>query len=247
MLHQALGLLDDHLSHLNVALGRFVEGRADHLGIHVSPHIGDLLGPLVYEQNDEDDLLVVGDDRIGDLLHEHGLAGPRRGDDQATLPLAERRGDVQHPHAQVVRGGLQVDLLFRVQRRQVDEGGFVLGRFRWLVVDRIDLEQGEVPFVVLGGTHLALDGVPGAQVQPADLRRRHVDVVRTGQVVVVRRPEKTESILQDLENTAAPQFAVLVCLFLEDGKNEFLLGHIAVALDIEGSSKTDEFLYFFVF
>ncbi len=59
VLDQALGLLDDHLGHLHVARRRLVEGRADHLALHRPLHVGHFLRPLVDEQHDEDDLLVV--------------------------------------------------------------------------------------------------------------------------------------------------------------------------------------------
>ena len=66
VLDEALGLLDDHLGHLDVARRRLVEGRADDLALHRPLHVGDLLGPLVDEQDDERDLGVVRRDRVRD-------------------------------------------------------------------------------------------------------------------------------------------------------------------------------------
>jgi probable HAF family extracellular repeat protein len=60
VLDEPLGLLDDHLGDLHVALRRLVEGRRDHLAVDRSLHVGDLLGPLVDEQHDQVDLRVVG-------------------------------------------------------------------------------------------------------------------------------------------------------------------------------------------
>ena len=59
VLDQALGLLDHHLGDLHVAGRRLVEGRADHLAFDRALHVGDLFGPLVDEQHDEHDFLVV--------------------------------------------------------------------------------------------------------------------------------------------------------------------------------------------
>ena len=53
VLHQPLGLLDHHVGHLHVAVGRLVEGGGDHLRLHVLLHVGDFLGPLVDQQHDE--------------------------------------------------------------------------------------------------------------------------------------------------------------------------------------------------
>jgi hypothetical protein len=37
---------------------------------------------------------MIGGDRVGDVLQQHGLAGARRRDDQAALALADRRQQV---------------------------------------------------------------------------------------------------------------------------------------------------------
>ena len=58
--------------------------------LHRAPHVGDLLGPLVDEQDHQVDLGVVGLDRVRDLLHHRRLARLGRRDDQAALALADR-------------------------------------------------------------------------------------------------------------------------------------------------------------
>ena len=95
MLDQALRLLQHHLRHLHVAVGGLVEGGRDDLAVHRALHVGHFLGPLVDEQHDEDDLGVVGGDRVGDRLQEHRLARAGRGHDQRALALAERGHEVQ--------------------------------------------------------------------------------------------------------------------------------------------------------
>ncbi len=69
-----------------------------------------------------------------------------------------------------------------------------------LEVDRLDLQEGEVALALLGRADLALDRITRAQVESADLRRRHVDVVGAGQVVVVGRAQEAEAVGQDLEH-----------------------------------------------
>jgi hypothetical protein len=68
-------------------VGRLVEGRRDDLALHRALHVGHLLGPLVDEQHDEVDLGVVGRRSRWRCLQQHRLAGARRRDDQAALPL----------------------------------------------------------------------------------------------------------------------------------------------------------------
>ena len=97
MLDQPFGLFDDHLGDGDVTGGRFVKGRGNDLALHRTLHVGHFLGPLVYQQDDEEDLGMVLLDRFGDVLQHHRLADPRRSDDQATLALAERGDDVDDP------------------------------------------------------------------------------------------------------------------------------------------------------
>ena len=104
VLDHALGLFDDHLGHLHVPLGRFVEGRADDLGAAAGAlHVGDFLGPLVDQQDEQVGLGVVLEDGVGQLLHQHGLAGARRRDDQAARAFADGADQVQHARGQLVR------------------------------------------------------------------------------------------------------------------------------------------------
>ena len=91
MLDQALGLLDDHVRDLNVALRRLVEGRGDDLAVHRTLHVGHFFRPLVDEQNDQLDLRMILRDAVCDLLEQHRFTGPRRRDDQCTLTLADRQ------------------------------------------------------------------------------------------------------------------------------------------------------------
>jgi hypothetical protein len=100
-------LLDHHFGDLDVALRRFVEGRRDHLSAHRALHVGHLFGPLVDEQHDQVDLGMVLGDAVGDVLQQHRLAGARRRDDQAALPLADRHHQVEDPRRQVLAVGLE--------------------------------------------------------------------------------------------------------------------------------------------
>ena len=126
-------------------------------------------GPLVDQQHDQVDLGVIGRDRIGDRLQQHGLAGARRRDDQAALALAERRHQVHDARRQVLGIGLEADVLLGVERRQVLEEHALLAAGRRLEVDRLDLDQREVAFAFLRRSNLAGDGVAGVQVELADL------------------------------------------------------------------------------
>ena len=64
--------------------------------LHGALHVGDFLRPLVDQQHDQRDLGMVGGDVVGDGLQHHGLAGARRGHDQAALAFADGAEQVEH-------------------------------------------------------------------------------------------------------------------------------------------------------
>ena len=136
---------------------------------------------------------------------------------------------------------LEVDHLFRIQRRQVVEQRDVLGYLRLLVVDRFDLQQSEIPLVVLGRTHLSSHRVAGLQVELLDLRRREVDVVRAGQIVEFVRTQETVPFRQYLENTFGIDQPVFLGLVFEDFEDEFALAERGNALNVHFVGDIDQF------
>ncbi len=171
MLHQPLGFFDDHLGHLHMAFGRLVKGGADHFSFYRPLHVRDFFRALVDEQDKQHDVLVIFHDAVGNALQQHGLTGPGRRHNQPALAEADGRQQVHDPRGVVFRIGFQVDLVFRVQRRQVVEKDLLPGHFRIFIVDRLHLQQGEVALGFLGLADLPGNGVTGPEVEPPDLRR----------------------------------------------------------------------------
>ena len=167
---------------------------------------------------------MVGD-AVGDVLQQHRLAGARRRDDQAALPLADRHHQVHDARRQVVGRGLELDALLRVERRQVLEEHPLADAIGRLEVDRLDLDQREVALALLRLPDLAADRVAGLQVELANLRGGDVDVVGTGQVVVVGRAEEAEAVGQRLEHPFREEVAALLGAAAEDLEDQLLLAH----------------------
>ena len=90
MLDQSAGLLDDHLGNLDVTGRRLVKGRGDDLAIDRALHVGDFLGPLVDQKDDQVDFRMIGCNRVGNVLQQNRLTGPRWSNNQGTLALANR-------------------------------------------------------------------------------------------------------------------------------------------------------------
>ncbi len=169
MFHQALGFFDDHFRHLDVAGGRLVEGRGDHLAVDRALHIGDLLGALIDQQHDQVNLGVIGGDGVGNVLQQHGFAGTRRRHDQGSLPLADRGNQIDHPGRKIVRGSLEDEALLGIEGRQVVEQSLFPSDGGILEIDLGDLEQGEIAFALLRRPDLPGNRVAGAQVETPDL------------------------------------------------------------------------------
>src|SRR6266542_679631 len=194
VLDQTLGPLDGQLGHLAVVVARPVEGRVDHLRLGGALHVGDLFRPLVDEQDDEAHLGVVGADRVGDLLHQGGLAGLWRRHDQATLPLADRGHDVHDPRGDLRRRVLEPEPLVGVQGGEVLEVLAVAGDLGLHAVDLVDPHKRRVLLGVTGQLDHALDLVAAAQARAPDHRQRHVDVVGARQVAV--DPQEAVAVLR---------------------------------------------------
>ena len=95
------------------------------------------------------------------------------------------------------------------------ELGKLLGGLGGIEVDTFNLEQGKIPFPLLGRTNHAFDSITGTQAQTSDLGRGDIDVVGPGQVVVVWRAEETEAVGQGLQDALAVDLLPLVGQGLE--------------------------------
>ncbi len=120
-----------------------------------------------------------------------------------------------------------------IERRQVVEENLVARDLGILEVDRFDLDQREVALAVLGRADLAGDGVAGAQIELADLRRRDVDIVRARQIVVLGRAEESEAVGQAFENALGEDEAVLFGLGAQDLEDQLLLAHAGGAGNVQ--------------
>ena len=178
-LDEALRALGDELRDENVPRGRFVERAAEDVAIERALEIGNLLGALVHEQQDEVDIGMVAPDRLRDLIEEHGLAAAWRSDDEAALPHAERRHEIERTRAEIgMAGRLEQDATIRKQRRQFVEirgRDPLVGGFAFHGKQRV---ENEALLALLRQTQTAMELHSRAQVLLANEIRRHEDVFR---------------------------------------------------------------------
>jgi hypothetical protein len=184
-------------------------------------------GPLVDEQDDENDLRMIGGDGVGDGLQQHRLAGTRRGDDETALALAYGRQQIHDAAANIFADGFHLHPLLGIERREVVEQDFVARLFGRLEVDRLDLHQREIFLAFVRRPHVAVDGIAGFQVEFANLRRGNIDVVGAGQIVVISGAEKAVAVRQNFQDAFSENVAFLFALRLKNPVNQVLLAEAA--------------------
>ena len=114
----SFGLFADHLGNLNMALRRFIEGRADDFGPTAGTfHVRDFLGTFVNEQNEKVGFRVVFEDRIGQLLHQNGFASARWRDNEAARAFADWTNQIEHTRRELVGGRFQDESFIGKERR----------------------------------------------------------------------------------------------------------------------------------
>ena len=233
VLDHPLGLFDHHLGDLAMTRRRLVKRRTDNLDIvrGLALHIGYFLRPLVDQQHDHLDLRMIDAYRIGDLLQKNRLTRPRRSHDQTTLALADRRNQVDHARAEFLGCRLQNKPLLGVKRSKIAEYHLFRKTIRLLIVDRLYTKQCEILLALLRGADLARYAVAAAQSESTDLRRRNVNIVRRREVIVIRAPQETEPVRQNLENAVAVHQAVLLDALFEYLKDQLLLRQTHVVLN----------------
>ena len=216
--------------------GGFVEGGGDDLGLDGALHFGHFLGTFVDEEDEESDVGVVGDDRVGDVLHQDRFAGLRRSDDQGALALADRGDHVDDAAREVLVAAhvtLEHEMLVREEWRQVLEQHAVLDALGRQAVDGVDAHECEVAFAVLGRADLAFDRVAGVKIEAADLGGRDVDVVRARKIGGVRAAKEAEAVGKHFERAVTEDLLAALGLLLENGEHELLLAHALGVVDFE--------------
>src|SRR5262249_35502232 len=107
---------------------------------------------------------------------------------QTTLSFANRSEKIKDTGGVLFWGVLKLELFLRIQRSQVVKQDFLSRPLRLFVVNRLNFQKGKIALPFLWRTNLPSDHISSTKTETANLAGRHIDVVRTGQVVVIRRP-----------------------------------------------------------
>ena len=201
VLHQTLCPLDDHLGYPLVVLGQLVEGGIDNLHILALDgllDIGNLLRPLIDQQNDQMHVRMGYRDGARDLLQKRRLSGFGLGDNHASLSFSDGGNQIHDPHGHRTARPLQSDALIRENRRQIFEIFPSGGLLRAITVDIFDKQQRGKLIGGIVALCPSLDNVARLQIELADLRGGYVHIVLPGQIILAS--DKSEPILHNLEN-----------------------------------------------
>ena len=179
--------------------------------------------------------MVVGD-AGGNVLQQHGLAGLRRRDDEATLALAERRAEVDDPGGHVLGAAvaaLELQARSGVQRREVLEQNLVASAFRHVEVDLAHLGEGEIALAFLRRTDETRQAIARAQVEATNLTRADVDVVGASQVTAVCRTQEAETVGKNFEYAIAVDVLAISGVGLQQGEDDILFALTGNVVDAE--------------
>ncbi len=226
MLHQSFGLFQHHFGHLNVARGRLVKGGCHYFAPYGAAHLGHLFRAFVDQQHDQMTFGVVAHDGLGDVLQHQRFTGFGRRYDQAALAFADGRHQVDDARSNVFSTAVahfHDQALLREQGCQVFKQDLVFGVFRSIQVDLVDFQQCKVTLTFFRRANFAGNGIPGPQIEAADLAGGYIDVVRTGQVRTFGGAEEAKTILQDFQHTIPEDVLSAFGVFFQNAENHVLL------------------------
>ncbi len=170
---------------------------------------------------------MIGGDAVGDRLHQQGLAGLGRRNDQAALPTPNRRHQIDQPGSNHMRLGRELQLLIRKDRRELVEVRPIARRFGIDAVDQLNPQQAEVALIFFGWSYLAGDPVSSPQAEAPDLGLRHIHIVRPRQHPVAA--QKAKAIGDDIQNAGAKGIALLLGLRMHQLHDQILLAQAQIA------------------
>ena len=140
-------------------------------------------------------------------MHHDGFAGFRWCDQQSSLPLANRRHQIDQTSGQIFGGAiafLERQSLVGEKRREVLKQNFTFSALRGFKIHVLDLKEREVPLGVLRRANHPRDGIAGAQVKAPNLAGAHVDIIGPRQKRTVCGSQKAEAVLQNLQHAITP-------------------------------------------
>ena len=185
--HQAAGLVQNHVGHLDVPFRRFVEGGCNHFRLYGTLHVRHFFRTLINEEDNLVYLRMVVCNGIGDGLEQHGFTGFGLRHNEAALSLADGREHVHNADALVflVPVPQQIEFLCREKGSEEVERDAVPHKFRCTAVDELDFYQREIFVAFPGRTDFTGDGVAVLEGVLLDLLLGDVNIVRRIEVIVV--------------------------------------------------------------
>ena len=99
-------------------------------------------------------------------------------------------------------------------------------------IDRVYLKQRKITLAFARTADEALDGVASTQAKPANLRRRHINIIWSGQIVGVWRAQKPETIEQDFDHTLTNNFDLFAGELFQNCEHQLLFAHDGGVFDL---------------
>ena len=162
--------------------GQLVKGGINDLDVLSADgflHIRHFFRSLIDKKYDEIRLGIALKNGLGNIFQERRLSGFRRGDDHASLSLADRADEVYNPRRPGSVRPLQLDPLIREDRSHILKNRAVSRFLGGSVIDHRDMKKRTVLFTLRAIPLFAGDHIAGLQIEAADLGGRNIDIFFT--------------------------------------------------------------------
>ena len=151
---------------------------------------------------------IIGGNGLGHLLQKRRFSCLGRRHNHASLSLSDGRQQVHHPHGCRIfpSAHLQAQSLVGENRRQIFEIGTAFRSIRGIAVDGSDVKKGCKFLRCRLHSPASADNIACFHVKPADLGRRHINVILSGKEILTAN--KAEAIRHHLQDSVGLDAAV---------------------------------------
>ena len=88
-----------------------------------------------------------------------------------------------------------------------------------------NFQEGVITFAFFRWANLASYSITCTKIEPPDLGRGHIDIIRSRQIVIIRCAEKSKTVWQCFQNTCSINDTFAPCLCLQQSEKQFLSAH----------------------
>src|SRR5574344_177088 len=126
-----------------------------------------------------------------------------------------------------------MEFFVRIQGRKIFKRNACLCDARFVEVHGLDPEKRKEALAFFRRTCLSVNGIACFKIEEPDLTGRNVDVVRSGEIAVLRRAEESVAVRKDFKSAGSENDSAVFRVRLQYDEYEFLLFHRSKIVIVE--------------